>query len=411
MKSGFSKGSVAGALTFFPPDPPLYGFQRLNKDGEILPEEAEEAEEEKTSEEDDEGDLEFDDEDEDETDENFGENGQGPDDGSLIELPQSKAKKVDKKKKDKKKKDKKKKEKKASPSQQLTERARILRQRAKVRNRRDARDAEAGVTYNFAPDPRLACPSLSARVTAEAVKVGPQKKTGTHIAALIYRYQPRNPSSSNKDHPVKTILYSHGNATDIGAMNMMQSVMCRAIGCNVVMYDYSGYGESGGIPLESNTYRDIKLMYKYVVDHVANGVEANVVVYGQSVGSGPSCYIASKEPDIGGLILHSPFTSGMRVLTPSRALACLDIFPNIDRIKKVQCPVMVIHGEQDEEVSVDHGLALHQAVPEELQRDPWWVRGRGHNDITDGPQKMTEYIRRLRTFLDSLDETTQKTDG
>jgi acetyl esterase/lipase len=299
---------VAGALTFFPPDPPLYGFQRLNKDGESLPEEADEGEEEKTSEEDDVGDLEFDDEDEDETDEKYGENGQAPDDRSLSDMPQSKAKKVDKTKK----------KKKASPSQQLTERARILRQRAKSRNRRDAKDAEAGVTFNFAPDPRLACPSLSARMTAEAVKVGPQKKTGTYIAALIYRYQPRNPPSSNKDRPVKTILYSHGNATDIGAMNMMQSVMCRAIGCNVVMYDYSGYGESGGIPLESNTYRDIKLMYKYVVDHVANGVEANVVVYGQSVGSGPSCYICSKEPDVGGLILHSPFTSGMRVLTPSR---------------------------------------------------------------------------------------------
>lgn len=41
--------------------------------------------------------------------------------------------------------------------------------------------------------------------------------------------------------------------------------------------------------------------------------------------------------------------SGMRVLTPSRALACLDIFPNINRIKKVQSPVMVIHGMLDEE--------------------------------------------------------------
>jgi len=86
-----------------------------------------------------------------------------------------------------------------------------------------------------------------------------------------------------------------------------------------------------------------------------------------------------------------------------RALACLDIFPNIDRIKKVQCPVMIIHGARDEEVNISHGQSLHEAVPEDLRREPWWVPDRGHNDITDGRTKMVEYIERLRLFLNSLD--------
>lgn len=102
-------------------------------------------------------------------------------------------------------------------------------------------------------------------------------------------------------------------------------------------------------------------------------------------------------------MLHSPFTSGMRVLTPSRALACLDIFPNIDRIKKVTCPVMVIHGQLDEEVDVAHGIALHDAVKPEYRKDPWWVADRGHNDITDGPGKMSEYVRRLKAYLSQLE--------
>jgi pimeloyl-ACP methyl ester carboxylesterase len=65
---------------------------------------------------------------------------------------------------------------------------------------------------------------------------------------------------------------------------------------------------------------------------------------------------------------------------------------------------MVIHGKLDEDVSFSHGYEMHQAIPEEFRRDPWWVPDRGHNDITDGPGKMTEYIRRLRTFLAGLDE-------
>ena len=36
VQSGFSKGTVAGALTFFPPDPPLYKFQRRDEEGNLI---------------------------------------------------------------------------------------------------------------------------------------------------------------------------------------------------------------------------------------------------------------------------------------------------------------------------------------------------------------------------------------
>lgn len=79
-----------------------------------------------------------------------------------------------------------------------------------------------------------------------------------------------------------------------------------------------------------------------------------------SVGSGPSCYLATKKP-IAALILHSPIMSGIRVLTSSRLLGCWDIFPNINRIPQVTCPVFVIHGMVDAEVPFQHGTKLHEA--------------------------------------------------
>lgn len=179
-------------------------------------------------------------------------------------------------------------------------------------------------------------------------------------------------------------------------------MLAKNLKCNVLVYDYSGYGESGGIPMEKNTYRDVKLVYEWVVKNVTHH-EHNVILYGQSVGSGPSCYLASRRLNVGGLVLHSPFTSGMRVLTPNRALACLDIFPNIDRIKKVKCPVFIIHGQKDTEVAFEHGLALHAAVPDDCKRDPWWVRDRGHNDVCDGPN-IVEYMQKMNKFVRSLDE-------
>ena len=64
---------------------------------------------------------------------------------------------------------------------------------------------------------------------------------------------------------------------------------------------------------------------------------------------------------------------------------------------------MIIHGRLDEEVAINHGIAMYEAIPDHLKRDPWWVPDRGHNDITEGPGKLVEYIRRLRTFFGTLD--------
>ena len=65
---------------------------------------------------------------------------------------------------------------------------------------------------------------------------------------------------------------------------------------------------------------------------------------------------------------------------------------------------MIIHGVQDQEVGIHHGKELHDAVPEEFRTPPWWVPDRGHNDITDGRTKLLEYIERVKSFLNRLDE-------
>ena len=412
VRSGFSKGSVAGALTFFPPDPPLYKFQRVDENGEALPDRNDEDDADASDALDGSG-VNDDEEKDDDDDSDLGTfeidskpSSPGPEgkqsNGSKANdydgTPNRQRRREAQEQQD--------------PIAAMTARSDRLRKRAKCRARRDALDAKRGVTYRFLPDVATLGNLPSFHGTVAAVKVGPQKKTGSYIAALLYKL-PESECNAN----TKTILYSHGNATDVGAMSGLQCLIAKSLKCHVVVYDYSGYGESGGVPMEKNTYRDVKMMYEWVVENVtgpqlkrcgsgggeAKSPEHNVILYGQSVGSGPSCYLASRRSNVGGLILHSPFTSGMRVLTPSRALACLDIFPNIDRIKKVKCPVFIIHGQKDQEVAFEHGLCLQAAVPEDCQRDPWWIPDKGHNDITDGPG-IVEYLERLNRFVRSLDE-------
>jgi len=199
-----------------------------------------------------------------------------------------------------------------------------------------------------------------------------------------------------------TIIYAHGNATDCGAMHDRYKEMVENLKVNLFAFEYTGYGTSTGIPSEQATYSDIQAAYDYLVDHVCREPKKEIVLYGQSVGSGPVCKLAKEFP-VSGMILHSPIMSGMRVLTDSRVLGCLDIYPNIDRIKKVNSPVMIIHGREDEEVGWDHGVGLHEAVPPHHQTNPWWVAGCGHNNICDTEEVCIEYYRRISAFLKEIE--------
>ena len=78
-------------------------------------------------------------------------------------------------------------------------------------------------------------------------------------------------------------------------------------------YDYSGYGCSTGTPSVSNTIADINACYQFLLQ-VKGKRPQDIVVYGQSVGSGPTCDLGASEKGLKGIVLHSPLMSGMHWL-------------------------------------------------------------------------------------------------
>jgi fermentation-respiration switch protein FrsA (DUF1100 family) len=172
-----------------------------------------------------------------------------------------------------------------------------------------------------------------------------------------------------------TILYSHGNAEDLGHVRpALESV--RRAGFAVLAYDYRGYGLSSGQPSEGASYRDIDAAWAHLTERL--GVPpARIILLGRSVGAGPSVDLATRVP-AGGLVLESAFVSAFRVLTRIPLLP-FDKYRNIEKIARVTCPVLVIHGTADEVVPLWHGQRLFEAA-----RGPkraLWVDGAGHNDL------------------------------
>lgn len=159
-----------------------------------------------------------------------------------------------------------------------------------------------------------------------------------------------------------TLLYSHGNGESLGEVKFV-SEMFTDQGVSFVAYDYSGYGLSSGKATVANTYRDIERVYRYVTEELQ--VEpAKVLVMGNSIGSGPATWLAVTKP-VGGLVLQSAFTSVYRVVTGNVPVFWGSPFPNLRRLRKLEVPLLVIHGVEDSVIPFAHGQTLHQkaAVP------------------------------------------------
>lgn len=193
-----------------------------------------------------------------------------------------------------------------------------------------------------------------------------------------------------------TILFSHGNAEDIGRNELFTRHLSQR-GFSVFAYDYHGYGTSTGEPTEENSYRDIDAAFKYLT--MVRKIPADrIIVHGRSIGGGPSVDLASREK-VAGLILESTFTSASRVLTKYRIIP-FEKFDNLGKIANVNCPVLVIHGKQDATIPFHHGEALFAAAKE--PKSSFWIDAAGHNNINIYSIAGEGYLSAIRNFAASL---------
>lgn len=192
-----------------------------------------------------------------------------------------------------------------------------------------------------------------------------------------------------------TILYSHGNAEDLGLSLPYLDRMADVCGCDVIAYDYLGYGISEGIPSEENCYLAINAAYEYASRQVD---PARIVAFGRSIGSGPTVDLVSRHREIRAMVLQSPLESGGRAVfgkTVSWVGYRIDIFKNYEKIPQVDQPVFIMHGQTDQVVPWHNGKALHDACRNGVE--PFWVENRGHNDMPDHKclTKVREFLERL----------------
>jgi len=147
--------------------------------------------------------------------------------------------------------------------------------------------------------------------------------------------------------------------------------------------------------------------YKYAIK--SGVLPSRILLYGQSIGSGLALGVAKREP-VAGVMLHSPFLSGIQVLDsspeccckPSCVFACCDFYHNDHAVRSVRCPVFIMHGQDDDFIPLWHGVRLRACLPENCAWPAYFPEEACHNDLVEVDPET--YYAKLRAFVKSIKE-------
>jgi pimeloyl-ACP methyl ester carboxylesterase len=196
-----------------------------------------------------------------------------------------------------------------------------------------------------------------------------------------------------REKPAGLILYFHGNTRSIKGWAKYAKDFYR-YNYDVVLVDYRGFGKSTGKRSEHAMLNDMQFIYNTLKEEYP---ENHLVLYGRSMGSGFATKLASdNHPRY--LILDAPYYSFSKVVErfmpfmPVRFVLRFKL--RSDRwIKKVHCPVYIIHGTRDLLIPIRNSIQLQELNPQHTTLIR--IHGGGHNNLPDFP----EYHNFLRNIL------------
>jgi len=198
-----------------------------------------------------------------------------------------------------------------------------------------------------------------------------------------------------------TLLYSHGNAGNIGGRVAIARLLVDQLGVGVFLYDYRGYGRSEGVPSEAGLVRDA-LGARAALVH--EGIAADDIVYlGRSLGAAVTVDLALAYPPAG-VVLEAPFASVPAMaarLMPGARRFFHTRWDSLGKIGKLRAPLLVMHSDVDETVPYAQGRAVFAAAPE--PKTFFTIRGGRHYDMNAA---WTDYWAAWRAFLAGVRTTT-----
>lgn len=180
------------------------------------------------------------------------------------------------------------------------------------------------------------------------------------------------------------LLYFHGNTGNLKGWGE-EALHFTSLGYDVLMYDYRGYGKSGGrITAEHMLHRDAEAVYEHILPRYQ---AEKMVFYGRSLGTGIASKLAINHPPRL-LMLETPYFNFGDVadhhyrFLPTSLLLSYHFRTN-KFLQQVNIPVHLIHGTEDEVIPY-HSSERLQTLGDHITLTT--IKGGTHSDLSTYPK-------------------------
>jgi fermentation-respiration switch protein FrsA (DUF1100 family) len=196
--------------------------------------------------------------------------------------------------------------------------------------------------------------------------------------------------------PTASALFCHGNRGNLTISADVVPHLLRA-NLNVLLFDYRGYGKSSGTPSYEGVLDDGVTAARFHDSIRPRDLPS--ILYGYSLGGAVAGQIVRRHP-FDALILQSTFTSltaMARMLHPGTPLHLLagDLFDTLASVRKLDIPLLVIHGTADESIPIAMAHELFDAARGLKRRH--LVEGGLHSDLFS--RDATALVETISQFL------------
>ncbi len=173
---------------------------------------------------------------------------------------------------------------------------------------------------------------------------------------LISWYFKKNPK-------FKTLLFFHGNAGRLDNRVYKLNELSK-LDINYLIVAYRGFSGNHGNPTELGFYKDAEFAKTWLNNQGIK--DTNIILYGESLGTAVAVDLAKKF-EFSGIILESPFTSMENLakkyypIFPVKIIL-KDKYKTLDKIKKINVPILTMHGEEDTIVPFSMGVEIYESA-------------------------------------------------
>ena len=203
--------------------------------------------------------------------------------------------------------------------------------------------------------------------------------------------------------PRKQLIYllCHGNAGNI-SHRLDHCAALLETGPSVFIFDYRGYGRSGGHPGEEGTYLDAQAAHQWL--RQKGFAASDIIALGESLGGGVVSELALRE-NLGGLVLQSTYTSitdvGAELFPwlPVRWLGRIQYHTEA-KLPRIKTPLLIMHSRADGLIGFHHAEKNYSVANE--PKLLWEISGE-HNGFLEGDR--ARYLEGLNKFLLTIESS------